>query len=73
MPNTIHTSEYRKIIDRLKQARIDAGLTQKKVAEKIKKSQSYISKVEAGEQRVDILELRVLARLYKKSVAYFIG
>lgn len=71
MPNTTHTSEYRKIIDRLKQARVDAELTQKEVAKKLKKSQSYVSKIEAGEQRLDILELRVLAAIYSKDISSF--
>lgn len=72
MPSTIHTNEYHKIIDRLKQARIDAGLTQKEVAKKIKKYQSYVSKIEAGEQRVDILEMKKFAELYMKPVNYFL-
>ncbi|HBH46691.1 MAG: hypothetical protein A2445_03505 [Candidatus Jacksonbacteria bacterium RIFOXYC2_FULL_44_29] len=72
MPKTIRTSEYQRVVDRLKQARLDIGLTQKEVSEKIKKPQSYISKVEAGEQRVDIIELKSFAILYKKSLNYFI-
>jgi transcriptional regulator with XRE-family HTH domain len=72
MPKTIRTSGYRKVIERLKQARLDVGLTQKEVSEKIKKPQSYVSKVEAGEQRVDIIELKVFADLYKKGMDYFI-
>lgn len=72
MPKTIHTNEYHKVIERLKKARLDVGLTQKEVSEKIKKPQSYISKVEAGEQRVDIIELKLFADLYKKGLNYFI-
>jgi len=72
MPKTIRTNEYRKVIERLKRARLDVGLTQKEVSEKIKKPQSYISKVEAGEQRVDIIELKIFADLYKKGLNYFI-
>lgn len=72
MPKTIRTSEYKQVIERLKQARLDAGLTQAEVSEKIKQPQSYISKVEAGEQRVDILELKSFADLYKKGLNYFI-
>ena len=72
MPKTIRTNEYRVIVERLKQARIDVGLTQKEVSEKIKKPQSYISKVEAGEQRVDIIELKLFANLYKKQINYFL-
>ncbi|OGH84521.1 MAG: hypothetical protein A2261_02745 [Candidatus Magasanikbacteria bacterium RIFOXYA2_FULL_44_8] len=72
MPKTIRTSEYRQIVERLKQARLDVGLTQKQVSEKIKKPQSYVSKVEAGEQRVDVIELKVFSDLYKKGLNYFI-
>lgn len=71
MPNTIHTGEYKEIIERLKEARIEAGLSQKEVADKLKKSQSYISKIEAGEQRIDILEMKKFADLYKRPLNYF--
>lgn len=72
MPKTIRTSEYQQVVERLKQARLDVGLTQKEVSEKIKKPQSYVSKVEAGEQRVDIIELKLFANLYKKKLDYFL-
>ena len=72
MPKTIRTSEYKQVVERLKQARLDVSLTQKEVSEKINKPQSYVSKVEAGEQRVDIIELKVFADLYKKGLNYFV-
>ncbi|MDP2684974.1 MAG: helix-turn-helix transcriptional regulator [bacterium] len=72
MPKTIHTKEYRNIVDKLKQARKESGLTQQQVAKKINMPQSYISKVEAGEQRLDIVELDVFAKLYKKTINYFL-
>lgn len=72
MPKTIRTSEYRQVVERLKQARLDVGLTQKEVSEKINKPQSYISKVEAGEQRIDVIELKALAKLYKKTASQII-
>jgi len=72
MGRTIHTKEYGVIIGKLKQARFDAGLTQDDVAKKFKRPQSYVSKCEAGEQRVDILELKKFAELYKKDVGYFL-
>lgn len=72
MPKSIRTNEYRKLVDKLKQARLESGLTQKQVAAKIKRPQSYISKVEAGEQRLDIIELKILTNLYKKDINYFL-
>ena len=72
MNKTIYSKEYRTIIELLKKARIESGLTQVEVAKKLKKPQSYISKCEARERRVDLLELTKLAKIYNKPVNYFI-
>lgn len=72
MEKTIYSSEYKKIIDKLKDARIKAGLTQIDVAKRLKKHQSYISKIESRERRLDIIELKLLASLYKKDINYFL-
>lgn len=45
MGKTIYSNEYKKVINKLKNARLKAGLTQLDVAKRIKKHQSYISKV----------------------------
>lgn len=42
----------------LKKVRQKAGLNQEELAKKIKKPQSFISKYESGERRLDFLELR---------------
>jgi len=73
MNKTIHLKEYKQIVEKLKIARRQAGITQKIAAIKLKKPQSYISKVEAGEQRIDIIELKKFANLYKKDINYFIS
>ena len=57
---------------KLRKARNEAGLMQVEVAKKIKKPQSYISKIERGERRVDVAELSILAKIYKKGVEYFV-
>lgn len=54
MGRTTRTKEYGIIIEKLTQARLDAGLTQVEVAKKLKRPQSYVSKCEAGEQRVGV-------------------
>ena len=72
MTKAIYLKEYKLIAEKLKKARIEFGLTQEIVAEKIKRPQSYISKVEQGEQRIDIIELQHFASLYKKNLNYFI-
>lgn len=72
MSDSIYKKEYQLIINRLKVARIESGLNQISVAEKLNKPQSYVSKIERGERRVDIAELIILAKIYKKSLDYFI-
>ena len=70
--HSTHTARYREFLKRLKAARREAGLTQAAAARRLGKPQSFISKCEAGERRVDVVELADLAKLYKKSVAYFL-
>jgi len=72
MGRTIHTKKYARFIERLKKARKEAGLRQIDVAKKLKRPQSYISRVESGEYRLDILEVKRFAGLYKKNVEYFL-
>jgi len=45
--------EYRRILERLREARLAAGLTQTQVAERLGKPQSFVSKVELGERQID--------------------
>ena len=63
--------KYQKFISRLREARLEAELTQVDVGKKLKKPQAYVSKIERGERRVDVVELGELARLYKKPLDYF--
>jgi hypothetical protein len=41
------------------------------VTQKLGKSQSYVSKCESGERRVDFVELLDFAKLYQKSLDFF--
>lgn len=72
MLNNIYLDEHKKLIFRLKQARLELKLTQSEVAKKLNKPQSYISKSENGERRIDITELKKMAELYKKDMNFFI-
>ena len=72
MTRSIRTKEYAYFIERLRKAREEAGLTQVQVAKKLKRPQSHISNVGSGQQRVDVVELQVFARMYNKDIGYFI-
>jgi transcriptional regulator with XRE-family HTH domain len=72
MVKSIYDKDYREIIERLKKARIDAGLSQQAVADKLKKPQSFISKIESGERRLDVAELKKFSKIYNKASSYFL-
>lgn len=72
MVNNIYPEEYKQVREKLRSARPESGLTQEEVAKKLGKPQSYISKSEGGERRLDVTELKKFADLYKKNINYFI-
>jgi DNA-binding XRE family transcriptional regulator len=72
MKKSIHTDEQALFVKRLRKARLDSGLTQAEAAEKLGASQSWISKIELGELRVDAISLNRIAKLYGKAVTYFL-
>jgi transcriptional regulator with XRE-family HTH domain len=72
MPRAIYQADHKKIVDRLKQARFEAGLGQVEVAKRLKRTQSYISKIESGQRRFDVLQLKEFATLYNKSLDFFV-
>jgi transcriptional regulator with XRE-family HTH domain len=47
-------------LDLLREVRKEAGLTQAEVAAALRRPQSYISKYESGERRLDVLELQTV-------------
>lgn len=69
---SIHTKEQSAFIERLRKARKDASMTQVEAAKKLRRGQPYISKVEAGELRVGVVELNQFAKIYGKKVEYFL-
>jgi transcriptional regulator with XRE-family HTH domain len=73
MAKAIYTQTHQTIVSKLKKARKEAGLQQQDVARKLKKTQSYVSKLESGQRRLDVIQLKQFAKLYKKSWDYFLG
>lgn len=56
----------------LRQVRLDANLTQLQLAEKIGQAQSYVSKYESGEQRLDLIELEAVCKAVSISLTDFV-
>ena len=55
----------------LRRIRVDAGVTQAELATRLGVPQSVVSKIESGERRLDILELRQVCRVLGLSLADF--
>jgi transcriptional regulator with XRE-family HTH domain len=60
MEKTIYTREYGVVLRLLKEARLNAGITQVELARRLGLTQSFLSKIERGERRLDIVEIRTM-------------
>jgi transcriptional regulator with XRE-family HTH domain len=58
---SIYTAEYQQLCTLLRQLRREAGLTKVDVATRLDVPQSFVSKYESGERRLDVIELRHVA------------
>lgn len=58
----LRSGRHVKLISAIVEARNQAGLTQRQLAAKLKRSDSFVWKIEAGERRVDVLEFIEIAR-----------
>ena len=72
MEKSQHTTAYTKLTAALRQAREAAGLTQAEVAEKLSLYASFVSKVEAGERRLDVVELKQFCKVYGVELVIFL-
>jgi transcriptional regulator with XRE-family HTH domain len=65
--------ELEELAARLREAREYLGLSQEFVADKLGVPRASISAMETAKRKVSSLELKELARLYKRPAAYFLG
>lgn len=71
MDKTLFTEKYQTFLSLLKELRINANLTQGDVAEALDETQSFISKCERGERRIDVIELRQFCQVIGISLPEF--
>lgn len=62
MTNSLHSPDYRRFVERLIEIRKAGGVTQQELAERMQKPQSFVSKVERYERRIDPAEFDALVR-----------
>jgi len=72
MDKSTFTREYRILTDLLRRERVKAGLTQDALAEKLGETQSFVSKCERGERRLDLIQLQQFCRAIGVELADFV-
>lgn len=67
------TTERAKLAERLREAREYLGFSQHQVAQYLSISRSALSNIETAQRKVEAVELKRLATLYKRPMTYFTG
>jgi transcriptional regulator with XRE-family HTH domain len=62
MPKSVFGGAHRHLVQALVAARQRSGLTQRELAAKLGKDQSFVSIIEGGQRRVDVIEFFAIAR-----------
>jgi len=71
MEKSVFTQEYQVFLRLLRETRLQKGLTQVQLAERLGETQSWVSKWERGEHRLDIIELWKVCRAMEVSFVQF--
>jgi transcriptional regulator with XRE-family HTH domain len=70
---TIHDEAYRVLVECLRAARQEGNVTQTDLAERLGTDQSYVSKYERVERRLDVIEVRAVCRALGADFCAFIA
>jgi transcriptional regulator with XRE-family HTH domain len=58
MPKSIYSEQYRAMLQLLRHVRLQSGIKQTDLVRRMKLDQSSISRIETGDRRLDVIELR---------------
>jgi transcriptional regulator with XRE-family HTH domain len=72
MSKFIGTSDQQRLQELLRQLRLEAGIKQTDLAEMLGQTQSFVSKYESGERRLDLLELRQICQALGLTLSDFV-
>lgn len=72
MATRANLAEKERFLSLVRQMRVDAGLRQADLARKLGEPQSFVSRYESGDRRLDVLELRQICGVLGVSLADFI-
>src|SRR5271154_5892544 len=72
MEKSLSSTEGEKLAALLRSVRSESGMTQAQVAKRLELPQSFVSKYESGERRLDLVELRQICRALGISLGDFV-
>ncbi len=70
---SIGSADHKRLGRRLRETREAAGLSQTALAQRLDVNQTFVSKVERGERRLDLLELRAVCRALDVDLVEFVS
>jgi transcriptional regulator with XRE-family HTH domain len=63
MQKSLHSADYKHFLEELRALRENLGVTQEQLADALGLHQTFVSKVERGVRRLDVVELRLWVRV----------
>lgn len=72
MKKSIHSSEQKELLSLLRAKRKGIGLSQESLARRLGRSQSFVSKYESGELRLDLVQLREICQALGITLSKFV-
>ena len=72
MQKSLSSSKQKAFLELLRNVREEAGLRQIDVAQRLSQPQSFVSKYESGERRLDLLELELVCEACETDVLQFV-
>ncbi len=73
MEKTIYTTEYAQLLELLREIREKANVTQTGLAERLGRSQSFVTKYERGDRRLDAIQLRTICLALGTDLVSFVA
>ena len=72
MEKTIYTTEYAELLRLLRETRERAKVTQTELADRLGRSQSFVTKFERGDRRLDAIQLRTICQALGADLVSFV-
>ena len=72
MKKSLNSAEHKILLEMLYQLRAVSGLRQSDLADLLKVPQSFVSKIESGERRIDFIELQAIIKCFNTNIIEFV-